>query len=180
MIREDGTDIQLMDSLRNHLSQQGRLALRTIGERGLLWPLRQRSYWETGEIFLYFRARRKVQAFSVALHLGTYRMHYPVPYGMWATVYDVEGHSNEHPYQYPIDCTPAIHGAKAHCYTGRPFRIGGEEGAAGVRASGANLREHDGCDKAHGHPSGSLQEPVRHFGRDESCFAPLRADQLRN
>lgn len=133
MIIEEGTDWQMAESLRNHLSQQGRLALRTIGERRLLWPLRQRACWETGQIFLYFRARRKVHGLDVMLHLGTYSMNYPVPYGMLVTVYNVEGYKDdEQPYQFDIDCTPATHGAKAHCYTGRPFRIGGEEGAAGV------------------------------------------------
>lgn len=178
MILEEGTDLQLADSLRNHLDQQGRLALRTIGERKLLWPLRHRACWEMGEIFLYFRACRKINGFETSLHLNTYRMNYPVPYTLHATVYSVEGYKDEHPYECDIDCTPAILRAKAHCYTGRPFRIGGEEGAAGVRASGANLREHDGGNKAHGRTAGSLREPVRNLGRDESCSAPLCASQL--
>lgn len=141
MIRADGTDRQMVDSLLNHLRKQGWLALRTIGERGLLWPLRAQVCWGTGEICLYFRARKPVNRFSLLLHFGTYSMHYPVPYGMWATVYDVKGYKDEQPCEFTIERAPALRGAKAHCYTGRPFRIGGEEGSAGVRPTGANLRE---------------------------------------
>jgi len=114
---EEGTDEQLLNSVLQTQRQQGRFALGHIAARGLLFPLRVwvGRWGELAYTCLYFRPLRPVDKFNLSLHLGTYPLHYPVPYSLLVMVYDVPGYNDSYPFTYVIESGPARLGSRAHC-----------------------------------------------------------------